>query len=161
MNSRQSIITNSSGFKSMLTKKNPWVPIRSRTIASKNSKWNGTAPRGNVSRDISYQDCDYDNESDAMSGSVGHEQRDWALNCTLPRDQTGFGLMLEPVIEGEEKYEGYALNDLADEEECFSPGTPMKQFKELKTETFKDGSEKDGYDHLILKITRPEPSDQS
>jgi hypothetical protein len=96
-----------------------------------------------------------------MSGSVGHEQRDWALNCTLPRDQTGFGLVLEPVIEGEEKYEGYALNDLADEEECFSPGRPMKQFREQKRETFKDGSEKDGYDHLILKITRPEPSEQS
>jgi hypothetical protein len=74
----------------------------------------------------------------------------------------GHSIALFPEIRpGEEKYEGYALNDLADEEECFSPGTPMKQFKELKTETFKDGSEKDGYDHLILKITRPELSDQS
>jgi hypothetical protein len=96
-----------------------------------------------------------------MSGSVVHEQRDWALNSTIPRDQTGFGLMLEPVIEGEEKYEGYALNDLADEDKCFSPGRPMKKFREQKTETFKDGSEKDGYDHLVLIITRPEPSEQS
>mgnify|MGYP002810897390 CR=1 FL=1 len=53
------------------------------------------------------------------------------------------------------------MNGLADEEECFSPGRPMKQFRERKTETFKDGSEKDGYDYLILKITRPEPSEQS
>jgi hypothetical protein len=76
MNSRQSIINNSGGFKSKLGKKNPGTPNRSRTCTSKNSKWNGTSPRGNVSRDISYQDCDYDNESDAMSGSVGHEERD-------------------------------------------------------------------------------------
>jgi hypothetical protein len=92
MNSRQSIITNSSEFKSTLGKKNPGPPNRTWTCASKNSKWNGKALRGNVSRDISYHDCDYDNESDAISGSVGHEQRDWELNCTLPRDKTGVGL---------------------------------------------------------------------
>jgi hypothetical protein len=161
MKSRQSIITNSSGYISMLGKINPGAPIRSRTCASNNSKWNGTAPRGNLSRDISYHDCDYDNESDVLSGSVSHEQRDWTLNYSLPRYQTGLGLMLEPVIEGEEKYEGYPLNDLADEEESFSPGRPMKQSKIQKTETLKDGSEKDGYEDLILKITSPEPSEQS
>jgi hypothetical protein len=29
-------------------------------------------------------------------------------------------------MEGEENYEGNPMNDLADEEECFSPGRPMK-----------------------------------
>jgi hypothetical protein len=125
MNSRRSIITNSSEFKSALGKINPGAPNRSLTCASKNCKWDGF-PRGPGSRDISNQDFTYDNESDALSRSVSLEQRDRPLKFSLPRDQIGVALLLEPVMEGEENYEGYPMNDLADEEECFSPGRPMK-----------------------------------
>jgi hypothetical protein len=126
MNSRGSIITNFSEFKSTLGKKSPGAPNRSLTCTSKNSKWDGTGPRGSGSRDISNQDFTYDNEIDALSGSVSLEQRDRPNKCSLPRDQIGVGLLLEPVMEGEENYEGNPMNDLADEEECFSPGRPMK-----------------------------------